>query len=88
MKTFRENSNISNGDRHCRALDVNVCIEYALIAMYNGQLEPFPCQVYLVPFLPKTGVLDGNCIITEFLSKHCQIFDKYLIETPVLGRNV
>ena len=39
-------------------------------------------------FLPKTGVLDGNCIITKFLSKLCQIFDKNLIETPVLGRNV
>ena len=34
------------------------------------------------------GVLDGNCIITKFLSKLCQIFDKNLIETPVLGRNV
>ena len=31
---------------------------------------------------------DGNCIITKFLPKLCQIFNKNLIETPVLGRNV
>ena len=34
------------------------------------------------------GVLDGNFIITKFLSKLCQIFDQNFIETPVLGRNV
>ena len=49
---------------------------------------PFPLTAKLQTFLPKTGVLDGNCIITKFLSKLCQIFDKNLIETPVLGRNV
>ena len=29
--------------------------------------------------LPKSGVLDGNCIITIFLSKICQIFNKNLV---------
>ena len=32
------------------------------------------------------GVLNGNCITS--LPNHCQIFNKTLIEIPVLGRNV
>ena len=33
--------------------------------------------------LPKTGVLDDNFIITKSLPNLCQIFDKNLIGTPV-----
>ena len=51
-----------------------------------------PMQEPMTPlyqtFLPKTGVLNGNYIITKSLPNFCQNFNKTLIETPVLGKNV